>query len=66
MADKTVDVVVHIDMADVLAGRMWSHRRAATESATFAYDDAYLARSDAYALDPALPLVAGQQQTGQG
>jgi serine/threonine-protein kinase HipA len=66
MADRIVDVVVDIDTKDVLAGRMWSHRRGATESASFAYDAAYLARKDAYALDPALPLVAGQQQTPQG
>jgi serine/threonine-protein kinase HipA len=63
MADRTVDVVVDIAGEDVPAGRMWSHRRAAVESATFAYDSAYLARPGAYELDPALPLVAGQQQT---
>jgi serine/threonine-protein kinase HipA len=51
---------------EVLAGRLWSHRRRNTESATFAYDAAYLARPTAYELDPALPLVAGQQQTPAG
>jgi serine/threonine-protein kinase HipA len=66
MADRTVDVVVDIGGEDVLAGRMWSHRRAAVESATFAYDSTYLARRGAYELDPALPLVAGQQQTPEG
>ncbi len=51
---------------NVLAGRLWSHRRRGAESATFAYDPDYLARSDAYELDPALGLAAGQQQTPAG
>ncbi len=66
MADRVVDVAVEIGGEDVLAGRLWSHRRAASESATFAYATDYLARPGAYALDPALPLVSGQQQTPQG
>src|SRR4051812_15879703 len=65
VADRVVDVGVEIAGHEVLAGRLWSHRRRAAESATFAYDAGYLARVDAYALDPALPLVAGQQQTPQ-
>lgn len=63
MAELAVEVVVQINDEDVLAGKLWSHRRRNSESSTFAYDDAYLIRPDAYALDPALPLVAGQQQT---
>lgn len=51
---------------DVLAGRLHSHRRRTTESATFCHDQAYLARFDAYALDPALPLVAGALHTPVG
>lgn len=65
-AESAVEVVVEIGGEDVLAGRLWSHRRRRTESATFAYDDGYLARPDAYALDPALALVTGQQQTLTG
>jgi serine/threonine-protein kinase HipA len=61
-----VEVVVQIEGADVLAGRLWSHRRRGSESATFGYATEFLARSDAYGLDPALPLVAGQQQTAAG
>jgi serine/threonine-protein kinase HipA len=49
-----------------LAGRLWAHRRGATESATFAYVDTYLGRPGAYEIDPALPLVAGPQQTSSG
>jgi serine/threonine-protein kinase HipA len=66
MADRTVDVVVQLGGADVLAGRLWSHRRRGSESATFAYAATYLAHRDAYELDPALPLVSGQQQTPPG
>jgi serine/threonine-protein kinase HipA len=63
MADIAVDVLVQIDGEDVLAGRMWSHRRAGSESATFSYAAEYLTRPGAYELDPQLPLFEGQQQT---
>jgi serine/threonine-protein kinase HipA len=66
MAESTVEVVVQLGGADVLAGRLWSHRRRGSESATFAYHDNYLIRPDAYPLDPALELRAGQQQTPAG
>jgi serine/threonine-protein kinase HipA len=63
MADAApVDVVVQLEGEAVPAGRLWSHRRRGVESATFAYDDEYLARPGAYALDPALPLAGGQHQ----
>lgn len=61
-----IDVVVQIVGADVLAGHLWSHRRRGSESATFSYAAEYLAYPDAYELDPALPLVAGQLQTPAG
>jgi serine/threonine-protein kinase HipA len=63
MTEIEVEVLVQSAGEDILAGRLWSHRRRATESATFAYATSYLARRDAYQLDPALPLVAGTQQT---
>jgi serine/threonine-protein kinase HipA len=66
MADREVEVVVQISREDVPAGRLWSHRRRGVESSTFAYAPGYLARSDAYALDPMLPLADGQQQTPPG
>lgn len=66
MPEKSVDVFVQIGGSDVLAGRLWTHRRRNTESATFAYESSYLAFPNAYALDPGLPLVAGQQQTPTG
>lgn len=64
-SDRTdsAHVWVDIDGATVHAGRVYSHRRRGTESASFTYDPAYLADSRAYALDPALPLVSGTLQT---
>jgi serine/threonine-protein kinase HipA len=63
MAERQVEVFVQIAGEDVPVGRLWSHRRKKVESMTFSYSSAYLARGDAYALDPLLPLVSGQQQT---
>jgi serine/threonine-protein kinase HipA len=66
MAGRPTQVVVAIDGEDVLAGLLFSHRRGGRESASFSYDPAYLARPDAYALDPSLPLVQGGLQTPVG
>jgi serine/threonine-protein kinase HipA len=63
MADRVVDVHVVIGEEELLAGRLWSHRRRNRESATFAYSPDYLSHPRAYELDPALQLVGGQQQT---
>jgi serine/threonine-protein kinase HipA len=57
------DVWVEIAGVPTPAGRLYSHRRGRSESATFTYDDAYLANSDAYQLDPGLPMVSGLLQT---
>jgi serine/threonine-protein kinase HipA len=61
-----VEVVVSIAGEDILAGRLWAHRNRGRESATFSYDESYLAFEGAYELDPRLPLVGGQQQTAEG
>ena len=66
MSERSVEVVVQIGGDDVLAGRLWAHRRGSNESATFVYDPSYLADPRAYALEPALPLSAGQQHTALG
>jgi serine/threonine-protein kinase HipA len=63
MADREVEVIVRVADADVLAGRLWCHRRRGTESQTFAYAGEYLGLAGAYELDPLLPLVEGSQQT---
>lgn len=64
----TSDVAVYVAVGarNLLAGRLYPHRRRGVESASFAYDDRYLADPDAYALDPALPLVTGMLQTRVG
>lgn len=65
--ERQVDVVVQIGAEDALAGRLYSHRRQATETASFVYDGDYIRRPDAYALDPqALPLVQGPLQSPLG
>lgn len=64
MSDPDAEVIVQIAGRDVLAGRLWSHRRGRAETQSFAYDAAYLSRPDAYELDPSLPLTAAQHHTG--
>jgi serine/threonine-protein kinase HipA len=66
MNDTVIDVDVRIDGTDVHAGTLYTHRRRGTESATFSYMTSYLARGDAYALDPAMPLGSGAYQTPVG
>ena len=61
-----VEVYVAVGEKNVLAGRMYPHRRRGVESASFVYNDRYLAGSDASALDPGLPLVTGTLQTPVG
>lgn len=61
-----VEVIVQILGENVVAGRMWTHRHRGRESATFRYSPDYLSRENAYALDPALPLLDGPQQTPEG
>jgi serine/threonine-protein kinase HipA len=61
-----VEVYVALGGRNLMAGRMYSQRRRGSESASFVYDDRYLAHPDAYSLDPALPLVTGTLQTPVG
>jgi serine/threonine-protein kinase HipA len=64
----TDDIAVYVTAGqkDVLAGRLYPHRRGGVESASFLYDARYLADPDAYALDPALPLLSGTLQSAVG
>jgi serine/threonine-protein kinase HipA len=61
-----VAVFTAVGEKNLLAGRLYSHRHRGVESASFVYDNRFLASPDAYALDPALPLVAGTLQTPVG
>lgn len=57
-----VSVFVGADDESVPAGQMHSHRHRGVESTSFIYDTRFLAGPDAFALDPALPLVTGTLQ----
>jgi serine/threonine-protein kinase HipA len=61
-----VEVFAAMDAQDVHVGRLYPHHRRGSESASFIYNDTYLANPDAYELDPELPLVAGTLQTAVG
>lgn len=67
MADarEPVEVTVAVGHEELLAGTLWVHDRQG-QSATFRYDQTYLAHPLAYALDPTLPLVGGVIQTRPG
>lgn len=58
-----VQVWVRHQGQDVHAGTLYTHRRRGAESATFTYAGQYLARRDAYALEPGLPLHSGSHHT---
>jgi serine/threonine-protein kinase HipA len=61
-----IEVFVAIRTRNLLAGRLYPHYRRGSESASFIYDDKYLAAPEAYELDPGLPLVSGTLQTAVG
>lgn len=61
-----IEVFVAVGETNLLAGRLYPHYRRGSESATFVYDDKYLANIKAYELDPSLPLVSGTLQTPVG
>jgi serine/threonine-protein kinase HipA len=61
-----VQVFVRVSGADAPAGTLYTHRRRGVESATFIYGSDYLARPQAFALDPGLPLAGGSLQTAVG
>jgi len=63
---SAIDVCVAVGKRDLFVGRLYPHHRRGTESASFIYNDGYLADMDAYALDPLLPLVTGSLQTPVG
>jgi len=63
---SAIDVYVAVGKRDLFAGRLYPHHRRGAESASFIYNDSYLADPGAYALDPSLPLVTGSQQTPVG
>lgn len=61
-----IEVFVAVGERNILVGRLYPHHRRGSESASFIYDNKYLASTDAYELDPGLPLVSGTLQTPVG
>lgn len=60
-------ISVHLGSQERLIGEIRYDRQGSRESAAFAYDAAWLAAADRFAIEPALPLVAGfqfRQRTG--
>lgn len=63
--DREVWVYVDLSGKPTLVGRLWARVRKGRESATFEYDSDWLARSDRFALEPALTLDPAPHHTGQ-
>jgi len=62
--ETEVRVYVDIDGVPYLAGRLWARVRKNRESATFEYDEHWLAYKDRFSLEPALKLGPGPYHTG--
>ena len=60
-------VVVSVDIGGrpIDVGTAYFSRRRNVLSTTFRYDEEYLARPDAYAIDPAMPLVQRNHPRGK-
>jgi len=61
--DTEARVHVDLDGEPVLVGRLWARMRKGRDSASFEYDEAWLARPDRFALEPALQLGPGPFHT---
>jgi serine/threonine-protein kinase HipA len=64
--DAELLVYVDLDGAPHFVGRLWARNNRGRESATFEYDDAWLATPLRFALEPALALGKGPQHTVAG
>jgi serine/threonine-protein kinase HipA len=63
MTERVVDVFLAMGGEVPRVGRLWTRARSGRESASFEYDASWLARRDAFSLDPELELGAGQFHT---
>lgn len=61
-----LDITMTLDGADVPCGRLFINVRRGIESASFTYDPTYLARTDAFAISPDLPLGQAAIHTSGG
>jgi serine/threonine-protein kinase HipA len=62
--EKEVFVYADLNGTPVLMGKLFARARGNRESATFEYDEGWLASDERFALDPALQLTAGAFHTG--
>jgi len=62
--DRQILVYIHRKDGPALVGRLWARQRKGHQSASFEYDDAWLANHDQrFALEPALSLAPGPFHT---
>jgi serine/threonine-protein kinase HipA len=66
VTDRSLLVYVDLEGAPHLVGRLWARSPRGKESATFEYDDAWLANPSRFALEPALTLGKGSHHTAAG
>lgn len=59
------EILVHVDLQGTLylVGRLWARMRKERESATFEYDEGWLAHAQRFSLEPALKLGPGPFHT---
>jgi serine/threonine-protein kinase HipA len=63
MMERSVFVYVDLSGVAYLVGKLWTRVRKGAESATFEYDKSWLARTNRFALEPALKLTPGPYHT---
>lgn len=63
---REIDIHADLDGQTHLVGRLWSRLNKGRESASFAYDPAWLKSSLRFPLEPALTLDPGTHHTSQG
>ena len=61
-----LDVTLSLGKEDVACGRLYTSVRRGIERATFTYDPSYLARGDAFAISPDLPLGQASIHAARG
>src|SRR3990167_7111006 len=66
MSDKKIFVSAELRGKTYLVGYLWSHFSKNHESASFQYDETWLANPICYSLEPQLPLTSGNFHTPSG
>ncbi|MES2984703.1 MAG: HipA domain-containing protein [Pseudomonadota bacterium] len=64
--ERSIFVYVDLKGASHLVGRLWTRQAKGKESASFEYNESWLAHSGKFALEPALALGSGTQHTFGG